>query len=78
MGIKGKLGIFVLTCVVIVSVGFWYTQNGKNPDREATIDREVKGVVAEVSDKYQVQYTSIRNGGKNPVIKIRVNTKIYG
>src|SRR5699024_2057617 len=75
MGGKSKLSILVLTCVVIVFVGFWYIQNDTPDSKEATIDREVKGVVSEVSDKYQVQHTSIMNGGNDSVIKINVYDK---
>ncbi|MBP1947514.1 hypothetical protein [Virgibacillus litoralis] len=75
MGVKGKLGILVLTSVVIVSVCFWYTQNKLNLDREVAISTEVKKVVGEVSDKYQVHNTSIVNGGKNPTISINVYDK---
>jgi len=75
MGGKSKLGILVLTCVVIVFVGFWYIQNDIPDSKEATIDGEIKDVVSGVSDKYQVQHTSIMNGGKDSVIKINVYDK---
>ncbi|WP_430786958.1 hypothetical protein VBD025_15185 [Virgibacillus flavescens] len=74
MGVKGKLGLLVLTCIVIVSVGFWYMQNEINVDREVSIDTEVKKVVNEVSDEYQVHYTTISDG-KDSIISINVYDK---
>lgn len=61
MGLKSKLGILILACVVVVSALFWYAQ--KEPySTEAVMDS--------LWDKYSVQSTVI--GGTDPILDVSV------
>lgn len=75
MRLKRKLSILILTCIVVVSVGFWYMQQEINLGEDVAINPKVKNIVGEISEKYQVQYTSIMNGGKDSAIKINIYDK---
>lgn len=61
---KSKFGVLILSCVIVVSALFWYSQ--KEP-----YSTEV--VVNSVWDKYEVQSTNI--GDTDPVIWIDVYNK---
>lgn|SRR5690625_4338540 len=61
MGLKSKIGIFVLGCTVIGTALFWFIQ--KEPySTEAIMD--------DVWDKYEVQSTMI--GDTDPVLEVSV------
>jgi len=65
MKAKGKLGILVLACAVVVSALFWYTQ--KEPySTEATVDS--------LWDKYSVQSTQFDGdkGDANSILSVTV------
>jgi len=65
MKVKGRLGIFVLACVIVVSALFWYTQ--KEPySTEAVMDS--------IWDKYNVQSTMI--GGTDPILDVSVYDEV--
>lgn len=64
MRIKGKLGLLILVCVVVVSALFWYIE--KEP-------YSTESVVQSMWDKYEVQ--SFQIGETNRVISVDVYDK---
>ena len=64
MGVKRKVGALMLTSVILMSVGFWYSQQEPYSTEQ---------VMNSLWDKYEVQSTGI--GATDPVISIDVYDK---